>query len=58
MAEIDQPAGVAVDRGGRPATEALKREQAALRRLTYKTDAITARLEAIFRELERAAWMQ
>ena len=34
--------------------EALKREQAALRRLTYKTDAITARLEAIYRALERA----
>ncbi len=32
---------------------ALKQEQASLRRLTYKTDAITARLEAIYRALER-----
>ncbi len=43
------------ERGVRPdVAEALKREQAALRRLTYKTDAITARLEAIYRALERA----
>lgn len=44
-----------VERRVRPdVAEALKREQAALRRLTYKTDAITARLEAIYRTLERA----
>ena len=34
---------------------ALKQEQAALRRLTYKTDAITARLETIHRLLEKRA---
>jgi len=33
--------------------EALEQERAALRRLTYKTDAITAMLEAIHRLLDR-----
>ena len=33
--------------------EALERERAALRRLTYRTDAIAARLEAIHRLLDR-----
>lgn len=50
--------GSQVDRGVRPDSEALKREQAMLRSLTYKTDAITARLEAIHGMLERAAWTQ
>ena len=42
----------------RPAAEALKRERDTLRSLTYKTDAITARLEVIHRDLERATWTQ
>jgi hypothetical protein len=33
----------------------LKQEQAALRQLTYKDDAITARLETIYRLLEKHA---
>ena len=35
--------------------QALKQEQAALRRLTHKDDAITARLETIYRLLEKHA---
>ena len=35
--------------------QALKQEQAALRRLTYKDDATTARLETIYRLLEKHA---
>ncbi len=35
--------------------QALKQEQTALRRLTYKDDAITARLETICRLLEQHA---
>jgi len=35
--------------------QALKQEQAALRRLTYKDDAITARLETIYRLLGKHA---
>lgn len=50
--------GSPVERVVRPCVEALKQERAALRRLTYRTDAITARLETIHRELERSQWTQ
>ena len=40
---------------GTPKTDPdYEHSEAALRRLTYKTAAITARLEAIYRTLERA----